>query len=97
MVVAFPLLDALLAIVRRACRRQSPFLGDRRHFYDLLLARGWSGRATALASYLVTVIFILAGSLAMRRSFPVALAVSLLACAAYLALAVRLGSLRSSS
>jgi UDP-GlcNAc:undecaprenyl-phosphate GlcNAc-1-phosphate transferase len=40
--VSLPLADALLAAVRRLRSGRSPFSGDRRHFYDLLLERGWS-------------------------------------------------------
>jgi UDP-GlcNAc:undecaprenyl-phosphate GlcNAc-1-phosphate transferase len=40
--VGLPLADAFAAVVRRVRGKKSPFLGDRRHFYDLLLRRGWS-------------------------------------------------------
>jgi UDP-GlcNAc:undecaprenyl-phosphate GlcNAc-1-phosphate transferase len=40
--LGLPLVDALAAVVRRLRGRTSPFAGDRRHFYDLLLRRGWS-------------------------------------------------------
>jgi UDP-GlcNAc:undecaprenyl-phosphate/decaprenyl-phosphate GlcNAc-1-phosphate transferase len=50
---ALPLFDALLAILRRVESGRSPFDGDRRHFYDLLLSAGWSPRRVAL-SYLLT-------------------------------------------
>jgi len=39
--VGLPLADALAAVVRRVRGMKSPFKGDRRHFYDLLLRRGW--------------------------------------------------------
>jgi UDP-GlcNAc:undecaprenyl-phosphate GlcNAc-1-phosphate transferase len=40
--LGLPLADAFAAVVRRLRGRTSPFAGDRRHFYDLLLRRGWS-------------------------------------------------------
>ena len=48
------LLDAALAIIRRIIHGVSPLQGDRRHFYDLLLARGWSKRRVALTSWGLT-------------------------------------------
>ena len=48
-VVSIPAVDALLAIGRRLRSGRSPFFGDRRHCYDLLLKRGLSvGRVLAL-------------------------------------------------
>jgi UDP-GlcNAc:undecaprenyl-phosphate GlcNAc-1-phosphate transferase len=49
-----PLMDFLLAIIRRLRNRVSPFAGDRGHFYDLLLDRGWSSLHVALGAYAVT-------------------------------------------
>ena len=43
LVAALPLIDAGVAILRRTRQRASPLYGDRRHFYDLLLARGVHG------------------------------------------------------
>lgn len=40
--VGLPLADGLAAVIRRLRARKSPFSGDRRHFYDLLIRRGWS-------------------------------------------------------
>ena len=60
---AVPLADALFAIIRRLRRGQSPFSGDRRHFYDLLLRRGLSSKAVAIVSYLVGGISVAAGIL----------------------------------
>jgi UDP-GlcNAc:undecaprenyl-phosphate/decaprenyl-phosphate GlcNAc-1-phosphate transferase len=52
--IAVPIADALFAILRRLRSRRSPFLGDRRHFYDLLLQRGFSAREIVLTSVLCT-------------------------------------------
>ncbi len=58
-----PLGDAGLAIVRRLRTRSSPFRGDRRHFYDLLLRRGWPIRGVLAVSYGLTAILVSAGLL----------------------------------
>ncbi|HUP23667.1 MAG TPA: MraY family glycosyltransferase [Thermoanaerobaculia bacterium] len=41
LLVGVPVLDGGAAVVRRLARGQSPLWGDRGHFYDLLLQRGW--------------------------------------------------------
>ncbi|MGH9716309.1 MAG: hypothetical protein ACRD4R_06245 [Candidatus Acidiferrales bacterium] len=89
-----PLLDAALAVIRRANQRSSPLLGDRRHFYDLLLTRGLSPGKVTLACYGITLAFALVAWLGMRfgsRCFEISSAIGL---AGLLILAVRLGSLR---
>jgi len=58
-----PVGDAGLAIVRRLRSRHSPFQGDRRHYYDLLLQRGWPIRAVLCVSYGLTAILVCAGLL----------------------------------
>lgn len=65
-VIAFfllPLGDAGLAIARRLRTRHSPFRGDRRHYYDLLLQRGWPVRGVLAVSYGLTAILVSAGLL----------------------------------
>lgn len=47
LVAALPLIDAGVAILRRVRQRASPLYGDRRHSYDLLLARGCTARQVA--------------------------------------------------
>jgi len=94
-VAALPLVDAALAIIRRLRRRASPFTIDRRHLYDLLLARGWPPRRVALVWYSATLLFVASGWLALRgnsirSTFPGIAAIALL-----LVIAVRLGCLRS--
>jgi UDP-GlcNAc:undecaprenyl-phosphate/decaprenyl-phosphate GlcNAc-1-phosphate transferase len=49
-----PLMDFFLAVVRRLRKRVSPFSGDRQHFYDILLERGWSSMRVAFGAYAVT-------------------------------------------
>jgi UDP-GlcNAc:undecaprenyl-phosphate GlcNAc-1-phosphate transferase len=58
-----PLGDAALAIVRRLRTRRSPFRGDRRHYYDLLLQRGWPIRSVLGVSYGLTAVLVFAGLL----------------------------------
>lgn len=62
-----PLGDAGLAIIRRLRMRSSPFRGDRRHYYDLLLRRGWPLRGVLFASYAVTAVLVFAGLLCESR------------------------------
>jgi UDP-N-acetylmuramyl pentapeptide phosphotransferase/UDP-N-acetylglucosamine-1-phosphate transferase len=96
-VAAFPLLDAGLAILRRLLSNKSPFHGDRAHFYDLLLARGWSARTTALSCYAINSLFVTLALLDQRsaRFAPIGW-LSLIASAGFCALGIRLGSLRAS-
>jgi len=61
--ISLPVADTLLAIVRRLRSRRSPFCGDRRHFYDLLLQRGWSVRSVLVASVGMTGVLVLMGGL----------------------------------
>jgi UDP-GlcNAc:undecaprenyl-phosphate GlcNAc-1-phosphate transferase len=64
--LSLPLADAVLAILRRARSRQGIFTGDRRHFYDILLQRGWSVESVLRFSVCVTGILIFAGWLCAR-------------------------------
>jgi Glycosyl transferase family 4 len=54
LVAALPLADPLFAILRRPASGHFPFLGDRRQFYDRLLAAGWTTRRVATTCYLLT-------------------------------------------
>ncbi len=90
-----PVIDAALAVLRRLRQLSSPLQGDRSHFYDLLLARGWSPLQVALACYGITIGLALVAWLGMHfdfRSFEILSAVSL---AGLFLVAVRLGSLQS--
>jgi len=62
-----PLADAVAAIVRRVRGGRSPFSGDRRHFYDLLRAKGWPVGKILLATAGMT-LSLVALSFAMLRS-----------------------------
>jgi UDP-GlcNAc:undecaprenyl-phosphate GlcNAc-1-phosphate transferase len=61
-----PLMDFLLAIMRRLRNRVSLFTGDRQHFYDILLERGWSSIRVALGAYTVTGTLLVVGWLCIH-------------------------------
>ncbi len=63
-----PLLDCAIAILRRLRSRVLPSCGDRRHFYDLLLARGWSPRSVVLTCYILTAALVTIGWLGTQGS-----------------------------
>jgi UDP-GlcNAc:undecaprenyl-phosphate GlcNAc-1-phosphate transferase len=64
--VGLPVADGFAAVIRRMRRRKSPFAGDRRHFYDLLLRRGWCVPEVLGVSAVTTVLLVLL-SLAVAR------------------------------
>lgn len=88
MFLGLPLVDALAAILRRLRTRSSPFQGDRDHFYDLLLRRGWSANRILAWSYGSTGMLVLSGWMAIRNPalarYAVLLAIGGLASSAYL-------------
>jgi UDP-GlcNAc:undecaprenyl-phosphate/decaprenyl-phosphate GlcNAc-1-phosphate transferase len=95
LLVSLPVADALLAAVRRLRSRKSPFSGDRRHFYDLLLQRGWSvGSVLALSWGLTAILGVVAwcsrGGALSSQTVIAALAVA----TAFSAAACILGSFR---
>jgi UDP-GlcNAc:undecaprenyl-phosphate GlcNAc-1-phosphate transferase len=93
-VAGLPLIDMALAIIRRVRARASPFFGDRRHFSDLMLRRGWSARAVATTCYGVTIFFGLIGFIGLRAKAAVFLILAGLGAATFLATAIRLGALQ---
>jgi UDP-GlcNAc:undecaprenyl-phosphate/decaprenyl-phosphate GlcNAc-1-phosphate transferase len=52
-VAVLPLCDAARVIALRLAACQSPLFGDRSHYYDVLLSRGWAPREVALISWAV--------------------------------------------
>jgi UDP-GlcNAc:undecaprenyl-phosphate GlcNAc-1-phosphate transferase len=54
LIAGLPILDALVVVARRLMKGSSPFRGDRGHFYDFLLAAGWTARKLAVTCYLLT-------------------------------------------
>ena len=61
LVAAVPLVDGIVVVSRRLKRGTSPCQGDRCHFYDYLLMRGWTSRSVALGSYALTGLMCAAG------------------------------------
>lgn len=54
MVVALPVLDVALSIVRRLLKKRPVMQPDKEHLHHRLLALGWSQRETVLLVYLLT-------------------------------------------
>ncbi|HTV58538.1 MAG TPA: MraY family glycosyltransferase [Verrucomicrobiae bacterium] len=69
LVSLLPLLDFGFAVFRRLRLGASPFAGDRRHFYDLLLARGWAARHMAVGCAGITVALAALGCMALRMDW----------------------------
>ena len=95
LVAALPLIDAALAVLRRLRSHASPLYGDRRHFYDFLLARGYTARQVALVCYVLTAGLVIAGWFVLRLGTREALAVSALIACALFGMEVQMGALRS--
>jgi len=89
-----PLLDFLLAVIRRLRKRTSPFSGDRQHFYDLLLQQGWAARPVAVTAYLATASLVFGGWLCDQLNWLLAMIVLVVLFLSMFLMAVRLGSLR---
>jgi UDP-GlcNAc:undecaprenyl-phosphate/decaprenyl-phosphate GlcNAc-1-phosphate transferase len=66
MFVGLPLADGLAAVIRRLRARKSAFSGDRRHFYDLLIRRGWGVPQILVLSGISTTILVMFSVAAMR-------------------------------
>ncbi len=92
-VAALPLLDALLAMIRRIKGGGSPFYGDRAHICDLFLARGWSARRVAFACYGITAGLAAVGWMAVRTGSERFFFFSAPILGAMVLAAIRLGSL----
>ena len=86
MIMALPIFDTGLALVRRIRNRRPIFGGDRSHFYDQLVDRGLSVRSAVVACYLLTVlsVAIAVGTLGLRtRYMAVIYAVIMIAAGAF--------------
>jgi hypothetical protein len=92
---ALPLLDTLLSVLRRLSGQISPTHGDRRHFYDLLLALGWPSKKVALACYALTAALCFIAWLGLQLKFAMAVLLDVLTVGVLVYAAVRLGSLRT--
>lgn len=93
-VAGLPLLDAALAVLRRLFNGISPLQGDRRHLCDLLLARGWSPRRVALASYGISGVLASIAWFGLQGEAPRFWLIPTLSLVALFLAALRLGSLR---
>ena len=56
MIMALPIFDTGLALVRRIRNKRLIFGGDRSHFYDQLVDRGLSSRASVTVCYLLAIL-----------------------------------------
>lgn len=65
-VLLLPLLDMVLAVVRRVGAGRSPFHPDRRHLHHRLLQLGHSHRRAVLIMYLWTALFAMGGAALVR-------------------------------
>ena len=57
MIFALPVFDTALAMCRRWMAGRSIFEGDRSHFYDQLVQRGFTVRQTVLVCYALTLVY----------------------------------------
>ena len=90
-----PLLDFFFAVFRRLRQGESPFSGDRRHFYDLLSARGWRARRVAGVSAALTAALVMLGLFVREESRALAGGILLVSVILFAILGVRLGSARA--
>jgi UDP-GlcNAc:undecaprenyl-phosphate/decaprenyl-phosphate GlcNAc-1-phosphate transferase len=95
LMTALPLLDGILAVLRRLLGGGSVLHGDRRHFYDLLLGLGWSPRRVASAIYVLTAAMCTIAGLVLKCDFTRALLLGAASTSALTIAAIRLGVLRS--
>jgi UDP-GlcNAc:undecaprenyl-phosphate GlcNAc-1-phosphate transferase len=66
--VGLPVLDAGVAILRRAIAGKPIYLGDRSHIYDQLVDKGFTVRQTALFCYTLQLGFVFFGLWLFQRS-----------------------------
>jgi UDP-GlcNAc:undecaprenyl-phosphate GlcNAc-1-phosphate transferase len=86
-IVAVPVAEVAFAIVRRVRARQSIASGDRRHPYDLVVARGWS-RGTAALAYVGAEVLLAVAAVGASKAHTLAGPVAAVAVAAALVVAV---------
>ncbi|MGD0404157.1 MAG: MraY family glycosyltransferase [Candidatus Acidiferrales bacterium] len=95
LMAALPLLDGIMAVLRRLHGGRSLLHGDRRHFYDLLLGISWSPRKVALTIYALTAAMCMIAWLVLKCDFTHALLLCAASIGTLTITAVRLGVLRS--
>ncbi len=93
-IFGLPIFDTGLALVRRLAARKPIFAGDRSHFYDQLVDRGFTVKQTVLVNYLLAACFAAIGVgivfLKVRMALPVYIIIFALIAAA----AMKLGLVR---
>ncbi len=94
LMAALPLLDGIFAVLRRSHAGLSLSLGDRRHYYDLLLGH-WSPRTVALTTYGLTAGMCIIAWLVLQYDFTHAFLLCATTIGALVIAALRLGSLRT--
>lgn len=62
-ILGLPLFDGVYINLKRLLMGRSIFLGDRQHFYDKMIDRGFSVRKTVIVSAALQVVFVAAGIL----------------------------------
>lgn len=92
-VLLIPVIDLLLAVVRRVAKGKSPFHADRMHLHHRLLNLGHSNRGAVVIMYLWTAVF--AFGAALLVVMPIAHAMWVWAVSFIVALVVTLGPLRN--
>ena len=60
-IIGLPIFDGVLTNVRRVIAGKSIFLGDRSHFYDKLLQKGFSTKKTLAICYALQILFVVLG------------------------------------
>jgi len=60
-IVGLPLFDGIYSNIRRIFKGKSIFLGDREHFYDKMIDRGFSVKKTLFISSMMQLFFVIAG------------------------------------
>lgn len=61
LIIGLPVFDAAYAVIRRSIRRKALFEGDRGHFYDRLMHKGFCLRKTLGICYLIQILFVTGG------------------------------------
>jgi UDP-GlcNAc:undecaprenyl-phosphate GlcNAc-1-phosphate transferase len=93
-IFGLPIFDTGLALVRRLVNRQPIFAGDRSHFYDQLIDRGFSVQKSVSINYLLAMAFIVAGIGVVFLRIRYAVLIYLLVFAAVAVAAIKLGFIR---
>lgn len=93
LIVAVPILDTLVAIVRRLRAGNPIFSGDRSHIYDQLCDRGIPAQRVAVIMVSAQCVLVLLGILASRLSSIASVSLMLLSAGILIAITVRAGFL----